>query len=83
MALVAQSSKVLSQSSPNHSQVITGILHYAGNILSQSGFLFLAQNIMTKKQEREKRVYSAYTFHIAIHFQRKSEQDLRQIGSRR
>jgi hypothetical protein len=27
---------------------------------------------MTKKQVGEKRVYSAYTFHIAFHHQRKS-----------
>jgi hypothetical protein len=36
------------------------------------------QNIMTKKQVGEERVYSAYTFHIAVHHQRKSGQELTQ-----
>jgi hypothetical protein len=35
-----------------------------------------AQNIMTKKQVRGERVYSAYTFHIAAHHQRKSGLEL-------
>jgi hypothetical protein len=39
----------------------------------------LAQNIMTKKQVGEERVYSAYTFHIAIHHQRKSGLELKQV----
>jgi hypothetical protein len=37
-----------------------------------------AQNIMTKKQIGEERVYSAYTSHIAVHHQRKSELELKQ-----
>jgi len=48
-----------------------------------SGFLFSvsipAQNIMTKKQTGEKRVYSIYTFHITAHYQRKSGLELQQI----
>jgi hypothetical protein len=34
---------------------------------------------MTKKQVRDKRVYSAYTFHIAVDHQRKSELELKQV----
>ena len=37
-----------------------------------------AQNIMTKKQVGEERVYSAYTFHIAVHHQRKSGLEVKQ-----
>jgi hypothetical protein len=37
------------------------------------------QNIMTKKQVGEERVYSAYTFHIAGHHQRKSGLELKQV----
>jgi hypothetical protein len=37
------------------------------------------QNTMTKKQVGEERVYSAYTFHIAVHYQRKSGQELKQV----
>ena len=37
------------------------------------------QNIMTKKQIGEQRVYSAYTFHIAVHHQRKSGLELKQV----
>jgi hypothetical protein len=33
---------------------------------------------MTKKQVGEERVYSAYTFHIAVHHQRKSGLELKQ-----
>ena len=33
---------------------------------------------MTKKQVGEERVYSAYTFHTAVHHQRKSGQELTQ-----
>jgi hypothetical protein len=36
-------------------------------------------NIITKKQVGEERVYSAYTFHIAVHHQRKSGLELKQI----
>jgi hypothetical protein len=36
-------------------------------------------NIMTKKQVGEERVYSAYTFHIAVDHQRKSGLDLKQV----
>jgi hypothetical protein len=38
-----------------------------------------AQSIMTKKQVGEERVYSAYTFHIAFHHQRKSRLELKQV----
>jgi hypothetical protein len=38
-----------------------------------------AQNIMTKKQVGEERVYAAYTFHIAVHYQRKSGLELKQV----
>jgi hypothetical protein len=34
---------------------------------------------MTKKQVGEERVYSAYTFHIAVNHQRKSGLELRQV----
>ena len=37
-----------------------------------------AQNIMTKKQGGEERVYSAYTLHVAVHHQRKSGLELTQ-----
>jgi hypothetical protein len=37
-----------------------------------------AQNIMTKKQVGEERVYSAYTFHIPVYHQRKSGLELKQ-----
>ena len=37
------------------------------------------QNIMTKKQVEEERVYSAYTFQIAIHHQRRSGLKLKQV----
>jgi hypothetical protein len=33
---------------------------------------------MTKKQVGEERIYSAYTFHIAVHHQRKSGLELKQ-----
>jgi hypothetical protein len=36
---------------------------------------------MTKKQDGEERVYSAYTFHIAIDRQRMSELELKQVSS--
>jgi hypothetical protein len=39
----------------------------------------LAQNNMTKKQVGEERVYSAYTFHTAVHHQRKSGLELKQV----
>ena len=35
---------------------------------------------MTKKQIGEERVYSAYTFHIAVNHQRKSGFALKQVG---
>jgi hypothetical protein len=34
---------------------------------------------MTKKQVGEERVYSAYTFHIAVHHQMNSGLELRQV----
>jgi hypothetical protein len=34
---------------------------------------------MTKEQVGEERVYSAYTFHIAVHHHRKSGQELKQV----
>jgi hypothetical protein len=34
---------------------------------------------MTKKQVGEERVYSAYTFHVAVHHQRKSGLELKQV----
>ena len=37
------------------------------------------QNIMTKKQGGEERVYSAYTFRIAVDHQRKSGLELKQV----
>jgi hypothetical protein len=45
--------------------------------LSQ-GF-YSCTNIMTKKQIGEERVYSAYTFHIAVHHQRMSGLELKQV----
>ena len=41
-----------------------------------------AQNIMTKMQIREERVYSAHTSQIAVHHQRKSGLELSRSGSR-
>jgi hypothetical protein len=35
---------------------------------------------MTKKQVEEERVYSAYTFHIAVDHQRKSGLELKQVS---
>ena len=37
------------------------------------------QNIMTKKQVGEERVYSAYTFHIAVDHQRTLGLELKQV----
>jgi hypothetical protein len=78
MTLLAQSSKILPQSSPKHGQVVTGIPH------SQYQFVLVRvsipeQNIMTKKQVWEERVYSAYTFHTAVDHQRKSGLKLKQV----
>jgi hypothetical protein len=56
MALLAQSSKVLPQSSPKQGQVVTGISQFVLIRVSIS-----AENIMTKKQIGEERVCSAYT----------------------
>jgi hypothetical protein len=39
---------------------------------------YSSTNIMTKKQVGEERVYSAYTFHIAVDHQRKSGLELKQ-----
>ena len=39
----------------------------------------LAQNNMTKKQVGEERVYSAYTFHIAVDHQRMPGLELKQV----
>jgi hypothetical protein len=36
-------------------------------------------SIMTMKQVGEERIYSAYTLHIAIHHQRKSGLELKQV----
>jgi hypothetical protein len=60
MALLAQSSKVLPQSSQKHGQVVTGILHswYQFVLVRVS---ILAQNVLAKKQIGEERVYSAIT----------------------
>jgi hypothetical protein len=38
-----------------------------------------AQNIMTKTQIGEERIYSEYTFHIAVNHQRKSGLELKQV----
>jgi hypothetical protein len=38
-----------------------------------------AQNTMTKKQVGEERVYSAYTSHTAVHHQRKSGLEFKQV----
>jgi hypothetical protein len=38
-----------------------------------------AQNIMIKKQVEEERVYSAYSFHIAVDYQRRSGLELKQV----
>jgi hypothetical protein len=40
------------------------------------------QNIMTKKQLGEERVYSAYTFHIAVHHQGSHNWNSSRAGSR-
>jgi hypothetical protein len=40
------------------------------------------QNIMTKKQVGEERVYSAYTFHIAVDHQRMQDWNSSRSGSR-
>jgi hypothetical protein len=39
------------------------------------------QNIMTKKQVGEERVYSAYTFHIAVDHQRMQDWNSNRSGS--
>jgi hypothetical protein len=55
------------------------------NHRSQELTIYLSQafyactNIMTKKQVGEERIYSAYTFHIAVHHQRKSGLELKQV----
>jgi hypothetical protein len=38
---------------------------------------------MTKKQVGEERVYSAYTFHTAVHHQRKSGRELKPVRKQR
>ena len=38
-----------------------------------------AQNVMIKQQVGEERVFSAYTFHIALRHQRKSGLELKQV----
>jgi hypothetical protein len=79
MDLLAQSSKVLPQSSPKHGQVVKGIPHscYQFVLIRVS---IPGQNIMTKKQvEGGGRVYSAYTFHIAVNHQRISGLKLKQV----
>ena len=38
-----------------------------------------AQNIMTKKQVGEERVYLAFTFYIAVHPQRRSGLELKKV----
>jgi hypothetical protein len=48
-----------------------------GGCLSQ-GF-YSCTNIMTKKQVGEERVYSAYAIHTAVHHQRKSGLELKQV----
>jgi hypothetical protein len=48
--------------------------------LSQ-GF-YSCTNIMTKKQVEEERVYSAYTFHTAVHHQRSQDWNSSRSGSR-
>jgi hypothetical protein len=73
MDLLAQSSKVLPQSSPKHGQVVTGIPQYDGTNL---GF-YSCTNIMTKKQVGEERVYSAYT--SILLFITKSGLELKQV----
>ena len=60
MNLLAQSSKVLPQSSPKPGQIVTGMPHYPGTNLSSQSF-YPCTNIMNKKQVGEERVYSAYT----------------------
>jgi hypothetical protein len=57
-------------------EVILG-LNGLDNCLSQ-GF-YSCTNIMTKKQVGEERVYSSYTFHIAVDHQRISGLELKQV----
>jgi len=59
MALLAQSFKVLPQSSQKDGQAVTGIPFCYQFVLVRVSIP--AQNIMTKKQIRQERVYSAYT----------------------
>jgi hypothetical protein len=78
MDLQAPNSKVLPQSSPKHGQVVT--------VIPDSWYQFVlvrvsipGQNMMTKKQTGEERVYSAYIFHIAVNHQRMSGLELKQV----
>ena len=50
---------------------------YRERLCLSQGF-YSCTNIMTKKQVGEERVYSAYTFHIAVH-QRMSGLELKQV----
>ena len=60
MDLLSQSSKVLPQSSPKHGQVVTERPHFWYQFVLVRVSI-PGQNIMTKKQVGEERVYSAYT----------------------
>jgi hypothetical protein len=81
MALLAQSSKVLPQSSPKHGQVVTGIPHcwYQFVLVRVS---ILAQNITNKKQVGEERVYSAYTSTLLFITKRSQDWNSSRLGSR-
>jgi hypothetical protein len=54
--------------------------HFKGTLtLCLSQHFYSYTNIMTKKQVGKERVYSAYTFHIAVHCQRMSRLELKQV----
>ena len=66
------------QTLDGHSFSLCSILCLCNSFCLSQGF-YSCTNIMTKKQVGEERVYSAYTFHIAVNHQRMSGLELRQV----
>jgi hypothetical protein len=58
---------------------------FTGSLYLREGVLvrvyILAQNVMTKKQEGEERVYSTYTFTLLFITKGSSGQDLHKVGT--
>ena len=57
-------------------------LHIHGHTHCLSQGFYSCTNIMTKKQDREERVYSAYSFHNAVHHQGSQDWNSNRSGSR-